>query len=218
MMQPNPTPQCANHPYQMCNSTPYNCNNQQKDYQCNNTPYPPMPSPGYGCGVPSMTEPLASPAMATPAPNNTVSQLQQAQMSRPCNHYGQNCYRYNGCANVGQACNCQKPYPQNKCFHQCSNNEIQCKDISQSQMSPGVVSQANGTKANATGMRQDAYQRTLEYVQNCQSWVGNSEMVSSTTNGAVKCGEAASSNMVVNDMTSSLSSLLEENRYLQMIQ
>lgn len=56
-----------------------------------------------------------------------------------------------------------------------------------------------------SGMRQDAYQRTLEYVQNCQSWTENTERVSSTTNPM--------SNMTINDMSTSLSSLLEENRY-----
>lgn len=242
--------QCGSHSYQMCNNNGYvpnNCyqNKHMNGYMCNTNPYPSMQNPGYGC-VPNMNEPLQSPAMATPAPNDTISQPQQAQMSRPCtqaqmprvcnNHYGQNCYQYNNqcmsnVSNNPQQCGCQKTnlYP-NKCYHRCSNtNEIQCKDISQSQASPGVVTQtntnipiknntANGTAVQPLGMRQDAYQRTLEYVQNCQSWVGNSETVSSTTNPVVKCSEAAGSNMIVNDMTSSLSSLLEENRFLQMIQ
>lgn len=245
--------QCGNHSYQMCNNNGYlqnNCyqNKHINGYVCNTNPYPPMQNPGYGC-VPNMNEPLQSPAIATPAPNDTINQPQQAQMSRPCtqaqisrpcnNHYGQNCYRCNNqcMANTGanpQQCGCQKTnmYAQspNKCYHRCTNgNEIQCKDISQSQVSPGIVNQAqqnlpaknntaNGNTVQPLGMRQDAYQRTLEYVQNCQSWVENSETVSSTTNPVVKCGDAASSNMIVNDMTSSLSSLLEENRYLQMIQ
>lgn len=152
------------------------------------------------------------------------------------------------------------------------NNEIQCRDISQSQMSPVIQPQNvqklptqaqqqpqltnmyqstmqvpvdntnvninNTTTATATatavavtapaitavpptcnlnqtpntalnasafgvnsGMRQDTYQRTLEYVQNCRSWAENTEAVSST------------SNMKINDMSTSLSSLLEENRY-----
>lgn len=243
----NPANQCNNHNYQMCNNStayaPNNCHQPKhpNGYQCNNTAFPPMPSPGYGC-VPNMSEPLASPAMATPAPNDAVNQLQQAQMSRPCPHYGQNCFRYNNqclpnlnsMGNQQQQCSCQKPAafaqaPNNKCYHQCNSNEIQCKDISQSQLSPGIVNQQtnsgnapqkvnSGSAVQPLGMRQDAYQRTLEYVQNCQSWVGNSEMVSSTTNPVVKCGDAASSNMIVNDMTSSLSSLLEENRYLQLIQ
>lgn len=136
--------------------------------------------------------------------------------------------------------------------------EIQCKDISQSQMSP-VVQQQNGPKppqmqqqqqqpqqqqqqqpppqqqsqqpipnmyavtmpmqmtnttsnsampstnlnvqSQQTSMRPDIYQRTLEYVQNCQSWTEHSETVTST------------SNMQISDMSTSLSSLLEENRY-----
>lgn len=141
--------------------------------------------------------------------------------------------------------------------------EIQCKDISQSQMSPVVQSQSvqkspqmqqipppqqhqsqqpqpqpqqpqpqldqmtnnmygatmpmqmsNATPPNSgapaanftvqsqqTSMRPDIYQRTLEYVQNCQSWTEQPEMVTST------------SNMQISDMSTSLSSLLEENRY-----
>lgn len=215
------TGQCSNH-YQMCppnGYVPNGCPTKPNNYPCNSNTYQ---NPAYNC-LPSMNEPLPSPAMATPAPTELMNQPQQAQMSRPCTHYNQPCYQasYNQCMpnnqNGVQNCNCNCRNPTHKCFHQCrSNGEIQCKDISQSQMSPGVVNQNNG--ANATmGMRQDTYQRTLEYVQNCQSWV-NSDMVSSSTHPLAKCGETTSSNMVVNDMTSSLSSLLEENRYLQMIQ
>lgn len=140
-----------------------------------------------------------------------------------------------------------------------TNNEIQCRDISQSQISPGIQPQnvqkvqkiptqqqpqgtniyqstmqilVANTNANAnanvnmnntaqqcnsnvpltsatnqtafgvnSSMRQDTYQRTLEYVQNCRSWTENTETVSST------------SNMKINDMSTSLSSLMEENRY-----
>lgn len=62
----------------------------------------------------------------------------------------------------------------------------------------------------SNGMRSDAYQRTLEYVQNCQNWVDSTDMVSSSTH--------PSSNMIINDMSTSLNSYLEEDRYLQMIQ
>ncbi|RZB94458.1 transcriptional activator cubitus interruptus, partial [Asbolus verrucosus] len=230
--------QCTNHNYQMCSPNGYvpnGCpsNKPINNYSCNTNVYPPIQSPAYNC-LPNMNEPLPSPAMATPAPADMINQPQQAQMSRPCTHYNQTCYQspYNQCVsnNVNQMqncnnCNCRNP--PHKCYHQCRNNsEIQCKDISQSQMSPGIVnqpSQNNGSSANGTtvqplGMRQDTYQRTLEYVQNCQSWVSNSDMVSSSTHPLAKCTDTTSSNMVVNDMTSSLSSLLEENRYLQMIQ
>lgn len=63
-----------------------------------------------------------------------------------------------------------------------------------------------------SGMCHDTYQRTLEYVQSVQtqSWVENAEAVTSSTH--------PSSNMIINDMSTSLNSLLEENRYLQMIQ
>lgn len=53
-----------------------------------------------------------------------------------------------------------------------------------------------------TSMRPDIYQRTLDYVQSCQSWADQQpETVTST------------SNMQISDMSTSLSSLLEENRY-----
>lgn len=135
--------------------------------------------------------------------------------------------------------------------------EIQCGDISQSQMSPAVpisntqnlqtqivqqrrlqetpiaqppsnyqpltINNMPGCECTVgenqsaqpcmyhSGMRQDTYQRTLEYVQSCQSqsWVESTEAVTSSTH--------PSSNMIINDMTTSLNSLLEENRFLQMI-
>ncbi|XP_063919971.1 transcriptional activator cubitus interruptus isoform X2 [Zophobas morio] len=232
--------QCTNHYNQMCSPNGYvpnGCpsNKPMNSYPCNTNVYPPIQSPAYNC-MPSMNEPLPSPAMATPAPTDMMNQPQQAQMSRPCAHYGQNCYQpsYNQCMpnnvqnhvqNCNNCANCRNQ--SHKCYHQCrSNSEIQCKDISQSQMSPGITvnqqtqntGSTNGPTVQPLGMRQDAYQRTLEYVQNCQSWVTNSDMVSSSTHPLGKCSDTTSSNMVVNDMTSSLSSLLEENRYLQMIQ
>lgn len=85
-------------------------------------------------------------------------------------------------------------------------NQIQCDDISQSQSTPSTFSPQT---LNPSTMRQDAYQRTLEYVQNCQSWVDNSIVTSSTH---------PSSNLIINDMTTSLNSFQEENKFLQMIQ
>lgn len=222
-----PGNQCGNHNFQICSQSYVgNCHSKQSNYNCTNN-YTSMQSPGYTCG-PNMNEPLSSPAMATPAPTEMVNQPQQAQMTRPCLHYEQNCYRYNNpCTNTINRqqctnCNCQKAYPQNqKCYHNCSTQEIQCKDISQSQMSPSIGNPNNAQTPSNTqpfGMRQDTYQRTLEYVQNCQSWVSNTDCVSSSTHPLAKCTETSNPNMVVNDMTSSLSSLLEENRYLQMIQ
>ncbi|KAK5640140.1 hypothetical protein RI129_010951 [Pyrocoelia pectoralis] len=210
---------CNNHLYSsMCNSNyhPNGCPQQKHvtSYICNNI---------YSC-TPSISEPMASPAIATPAPTDILSQPQQAQMVRPCTHLEQHCYQqpYNNqclpnndrlycCAN----CSNKKV---NIC-HQCSNNEIQCKDITQSQMSPNMNKVTTTTTLQPLGMRQDTYQRTLEYVQNCQSWTNNAEVVSSSTHPkGGGCSDKPSTNMVVNDMTSSLSSLLEENRYLQMIQ
>ncbi|XP_053679585.1 transcriptional activator cubitus interruptus [Anopheles nili] len=160
----------------------------------------------------------------------------------------------------------------------CTNTEIQCGDISQSQMSPAIAAMAPNGNApsmaanerqqevdlpilaptrqqpmesslqtpplpstptgfgdaatgaaplpmsltadngmtmgqvnNNTAMGSDTYQRTLEYVQNCQNWSESAaDMVSSSTH--------PSSNLVINDMSTSLSSYFEEDRYLQMIQ
>ncbi|CAG9864165.1 unnamed protein product [Phyllotreta striolata] len=191
------------------NNSNHYCNNHynQNHYGCNNY------QNGYNCVQNMPEQPLPSPAMATPAPSEIMSQPQPAQMSRPCSHYAPNCYPNAAYASQCHGCaNCKKP-GYNHCCNQ--TNEIQCNDVSQSQMSPGVAGN-NGT--TMLGMRQDTYQRTLEYVQNCQSWVNNSDTVSSTTHPLNNVGDKPSSNMVVNDMTSSLSSLLEENRFLQMIQ
>ncbi|KAH8403955.1 hypothetical protein KR215_006910, partial [Drosophila sulfurigaster] len=144
------------------------------------------------------------------------------------------------------------------------NVEIQCRIVSQSQLSPTTtnikatfesksINQNHNSylpmnpfapdtmaisdpkffeqqaESNLTSMHSDTYQRTLEYVQSCQNWMetnsstlacnnshNNSNMiwpdVSSSTH------PRPSTNMIINDMTTSLSSLLEENRYLQMIQ
>ncbi|XP_068624641.1 transcriptional activator cubitus interruptus isoform X2 [Battus philenor] len=87
-------------------------------------------------------------------------------------------------------------------------SEVQVWDISQSQ-----IDASNGRKKNQTNtMRQDTYQRTLEYVESCENWK-SSEMVSSSTH-PLQGGD----NMVVNDLQTSLSSFYEENQYLQMIQ
>lgn len=154
--------------------------------------------------------PLTSPAMATPAPVQSMNQQQPAQMSRCPPSY----YQF--------SCNCQKDQ---QCFHHADG--IQCRDQNQSQQQqqqqqppPKPNNEQSSGGSAALSMRQDAYQRTLEYVQNCQSWVENPDVSGSThppTGVGNKC-EQTSSNMVINDMTSSLSSLLEENRFLQLIQ
>lgn len=63
------------------------------------------------------------------------------------------------------------------------------------------------SRSSLNNMRPTTYERTLQYVEQCQMF-----SVSGTTN------QNDASNMVINDMTSSLNSLLEENKYLQMIQ
>nr|CAD7258275.1 unnamed protein product [Timema shepardi] len=63
-----------------------------------------------------------------------------------------------------------------------SMTEIQCRDISQSSTNSNNPN-ARGMRpdnVSVRGMRQDAYQRTLEYVQQCQSWA-SCDNVSSTT-------------------------------------
>ncbi|CAH2060820.1 unnamed protein product, partial [Iphiclides podalirius] len=87
-------------------------------------------------------------------------------------------------------------------------SDVQVWDISQSQAdAPDGRRRGQGSE-----MRRDAYQRTLEYVESCESWK-SSEMVTSSTHPL-----HGADNMVVNDLQTSLSSFYEENQYLQMIQ
>lgn len=104
---------------------------------------------------------------------------------------------------------------------------------------------ATGSKTNVE-MQPEAYQRTLEYVQSCQSWSNNSVMSpdSSSINGAKSKrspthqateGTAAATampppasmtpgqgdntnNMIIGDMSSSMNLLNEETRFLHMMQ
>ncbi|XP_017768085.1 PREDICTED: transcriptional activator cubitus interruptus isoform X2 [Nicrophorus vespilloides] len=223
--------------YQVCNKQNGYCASIKNANYCPNPNYP----SNFNC-APTIVEPMTSPQVAAQAPNDQmINQPQQAQMTRPCSHYDQqNCFRSPYPQQQCNSCTCNKQnqmFNNQKCFNNPPPSEIQCKDISQSQMSPGIVAAAaaanqqqqqqqqqqpqqnQSAQQQPLGMRQDTYQRTLEYVQNCQSWVGNTnEMVTSSTHPLAKCAETTSSNMIINDMTSSLSSLLEENRYLQMIQ
>ncbi|KAH8376024.1 hypothetical protein KR093_005186, partial [Drosophila rubida] len=145
------------------------------------------------------------------------------------------------------------------------NDEIQCRIVSQSQLSPttrnmntplepklnyqnhnsylpmkpfatdsmAIIDQKQfvepQTVSNMSSMHSDTYQRTLEYVQSCQNWMESNTTTSdcnnSNNNHNVVWSDVSSSthprpstNMIINDMTTSLSSLLEENRYLQMLQ
>ena len=166
---------------------------------------------------------------------------------------------------------------------------IQCQDVSQSQdasrvrtqevaqvqAQPQVVSQVQATptigtaaaanaqsSATPANMRPETYQRTLEYVQQCQTWTTGDSVkaakenkppqgtVTEAAGNAVKSAEttarpallspgqdavssstdrpdaanadqavaANTSNMVVHDMNTSLNSLMQETRFLQMIQ
>ena len=97
-------------------------------------------------------------------------------------------------------------------------------------------------------MQPEAYQRTLEYVQQCQSWSSNSVMSPADTTGAkhkrspphsaqdgavmpppppatgapvapgANLQDNSSNNMVIGDMTSSMNLLNEENRFLHLMQ
>lgn len=144
-------------------------------------------------------------------------------------------------------------------------HEIQCNDISQSQMSPAIcannpvgttpynqytsISSTTFNDSNTTtpsysnnggnAMLTDAYQRTLEYVQNCQSWLkssnkngpndmalhGGEEFANATaTGGPIAASQTnvtsctyPTNNMVINDMNSSLTSLFEEDLCFKMI-
>lgn len=155
----------------------------------------------------------------TSMPKRTSPQLCNALQSNGrmqqqiCGHGCQT--RTNPPNNHQYNCNCQWGYGEQCYQEQPGTNllEIQCKDISQSQQGSPVKP--------PQGMRQDSYRRTLEYVQQCRNWSGNmhdTNVSSSTHPISLPQPLPASANMVVNDMTSSLSSLLEENRYLQMIQ
>ncbi|XP_050466214.1 transcriptional activator cubitus interruptus-like isoform X1 [Cataglyphis hispanica] len=144
--------------------------------------------------------------------NAQQTNCRMQQQQQICAH---NCQARNLPTHQQYNCNCQWSYA-NQCYHdQHGGPEIQCRDISQSQQGSPVKP--------PQGMRQDSYRRTLEYVQQCRNWSDNAQShetnVSSSTHPiSLPQPLPASANMVVNDMTSSLSSLLEENRYLQMIQ
>lgn len=173
------------------------------------------------CNAQQMASPMADHCQRT---GPACPSLSNQKMNEP----GQNCRKQNechgqycphGCARGNPAENhryeCQWGYGSEHCYHNQENTpEIQCRDISQSQQGSPVKP--------PQGMRQDSYRRTLEYVQQCRNWSGTqapeSSVTSSTHPMSLPQPLPASNNMIVNDMTSSLNSLLEENRYLQMIQ
>lgn len=153
-----------------------------------------------------------SPQFCTAQQTNCRMQLQQHTCTHSCQARPNppNHQQYN--------CSCLWSYGGDQCYHEQSGAsipEIQCRDISQSQQ--------RSPMKPPPGLRQDSYRRTLEYVQQCRNWTGQGQThetnVSSSTHPmSLPQPLPSSANMVVNDMTSSISSLLEENRYLQMIQ
>ncbi|GLV32090.1 cubitus interruptus [Carabus blaptoides fortunei] len=207
----NPNGQCVNHGYQMCSQ---NQNVTARYSMSGATGYPHQQQQNtvYSC-APHISEPLTSPAVATTAPQDSVGPPQTAQMSRPCAHSG----------NYDQGSQCYQPMPGYGTVTGCNHNGCMVPKVScYQQQQPGQQQTAKlcyhqQHASSEIQCNDDAYQRTLEYVQSCQSWVGHPDTVSSST-GYPLLGKQDTSNMVVNDMTSSLTSLLEENRYLQMIQ
>ncbi|XP_073971913.1 transcriptional activator cubitus interruptus isoform X1 [Rhodnius prolixus] len=161
------------------------------------------------CYQPAQQQPMASPAAAATAPVQHHNMLHVAQQARHCNCNSQQCQQHMQQQHVQQPqCNSQvvqqTQYPttiNNNCNNN-NNNQFNngFQELKDQDLQCGLFSQ---TSVNQ--MRQTAYERTLEYVEQCQNWV-------------VTANPPASCNMVINDMTSSLSSLMEENRYFQMIQ
>lgn len=205
-------------------------------YNSNNTSFlmENSPQPGIYYQMQVQQQQLAHSQVGRYNQNMVNNLVNLVQCMRTQNH----CHR-----NDESAGNCCKMRQQILGLTGGNNVEIQCGDISQSQLSPALhrqqqQQQSQGTHANNqqncnnpmqpqqqqqsnldncahndgcmhhSGMRQDTYQRTLEYVQNCQNWTENSETVSSSTH--------PSSNLIINDMTTSLNSLWEENRVFQM--
>ncbi|XP_046682490.1 transcriptional activator cubitus interruptus isoform X2 [Homalodisca vitripennis] len=194
----------------------------------------------YNQTMTNLEQPLTSPAAAATAPMQPIYQPQSHQ-ARHCNCNSQHCSQHqhpqhmHQCGGMMPPCHPQQQMMscgnhqgcgiQNTCMAQQSQCGMQqncmmqqhncvpqqfCSPQHQSvynhlgtekeEIQCGVVSQSSNN------MRQAAYQRTLEYVEQCQSWA-----VSSSTH-------PPSTNMVINDMSSSLNSLMEENKYFQMIQ
>lgn len=172
--QPNNLPQCGN-------TQIHNCTMNSHHVMPNPPAPPPQPVPNHGTpGIPPNPPPLQHVNCGC---NHEMKQncAQQHKMCGNC-HYPDNNDNFKE-----NDKNMYKNYNDN--FRDIEN-EIQCTDISQSEVR----------------MPREAYQRTLEYVQQCQIW---SNEVSSSTHPI--------SNMVVNDLTSSLNSLAQENRFFQMI-
>ncbi|XP_067614042.1 transcriptional activator cubitus interruptus-like isoform X2 [Eurosta solidaginis] len=86
------------------------------------------------------------------------------------------------------------------------------------------IPNGNGSLAHKS-MRLDTYQRTLEYVQNCQSWLETNDSTVTCNiiksnfeqNQGVSSSTHPNANMIINDMTTSIGSLLEENQYFELL-
>lgn len=174
--QPNSLPQCSNTQIHNCTTNNHHV-----------TPLLPMAPPT----VPTVNH-------APPPQTQMIPNPMQQHSNCSCNHNEnkqQNCaQQHKMCGNCHYTDNNDNFKENEKMYKNYNDNyreietEIQCTDISQSEVR----------------MPREAYQRTLEYVQQCQIW---SNEVSSSTH--------PTSNMVVNDLTSSLNSLAQENRFFQ---
>ena len=85
-----------------------------------------------------------------------------------------------------------RPHP----TQQQGRREVQCRSVSQSSMA------------------QDAYQRTLEYVQQCQISSSSESRAQRRSSPLLE----TTSNMVINDMSASLTSLVQETTHLKLMQ
>ncbi|XP_065076252.1 transcriptional activator cubitus interruptus-like [Ochlerotatus camptorhynchus] len=307
---PQPQPQQPNTPPVQCQMQNFNNNNNGQNFNNNNSNFPLNQPPqlrqiacsnliGYFHRTDQSAHHCCLAMMMQGSLHiNQPSGSSTAQASTNSQQY-KNPFSFN--SNTFPApCQQTQPAPTQQTSPNPVDVEIQCGDISQSQLSPPVNNPANpspstpsqpqsqappkpmesslqtpplpstptgfgeppaptatvatptvasppaaaaaATAAAAPGtMGSDTYQRTLEYVQNCQNWVESAaDMVSSSTHPtgttgatataatttapppppptAAAAAAAASSNLVINDMSTSLSSYFEEDRYLQMIQ
>lgn len=106
--------------------------------------------------------------------------------------------------------------PQPDCIMQPSQPQQFCSNGAAFKADKAPEIQSTVVSQSFNKMRQAAYQRTLEYVEQCQSWA-----VSSSTHPAATPAPpppTTTDNMVINDMNSSLNSLVDENKYFQMYQ
>ncbi|XP_065207373.1 transcriptional activator cubitus interruptus isoform X2 [Planococcus citri] len=140
---------------------------------------------------------------------NPASVSTNAQNYNACNHTQMN-MKYNQSQYHQQQQQQQQQNQQQQTYQQQNHQFYQNDQRSQQQQQfkpQHTNDNTQQTTPSSLNMRSAAYERTLQYVEQCQ-------VITSTT----AQNQNDSSNMVINDMTTSLNSLLEENKYLQMSQ